>query len=247
MTTIAIVQARLSSSRLPGKVMLPLLGEPILTRVMRRAGRAERLDDVIVATSDEPSDDPIIDLAAAEGWPVVRGSLHDLLDRYVMAARAFDADVVVRITSDCPLIDPAVVDLTVAAFADGDVDYASNSLEPRTFPRGLDVEVIRRAALERAWREDTDPRWREHVTPFLYRHPEHFRLLAVPSSDPHPEQRWSVDTREDYALVRNIYDALGRDDFTWQEALAVVDAHPDWFELNRDVRQKTVPPASSQP
>ena len=241
--TVGIVQARIGSTRLPAKVLLPLLGEPMLSRVLRRTSRAERLDEVVVATTDQPADDAIVELAEREGWPVVRGSAHDVLDRYVVAARAHDADVIVRITSDCPVIDPNVIDMTIAAFDEADIDYASNSLEPRTFPRGLDVEVISREALERAWREDADPAWREHVTPFIYRHPEAFRLLAVRSEDDHSEQRWSVDTAEDYELVRRIFEAIGRDDFGWREALAVVKDHPDWMALNRHIVQKRVPPA----
>jgi spore coat polysaccharide biosynthesis protein SpsF len=240
--TVAIVQARRGSTRLPGKVLLPLLGEPILTRVMRRASRARTLNEVVVATTTLPEDDAIVALADAHGWPVVRGSETDLLGRYLQAAATHDAEVVVRITSDCPLIDPAVIDATVTAFRAGDVDYASNTLPPATYPRGLDVEVIARPALERAGREDRDPAWREHATPYLYRHPELFRLLRVPADDDHADQRWSVDTAEDYELVGRIYDALGRDDFSWLDALAVVEANPSWSSINRHVPQKVVPP-----
>lgn len=243
MKTVAIVQARMGSTRLPGKVLLPLLGEPVLSRVMRRTARASRLDEVVVATSGDRSDDPIVELAEREAWPVVRGSADDLLDRYMLAARTHEADVVVRITSDCPLIDPEVIDRTVEAFAAGDCDYASTALEPRTFPRGLDVEVISRETLARAWQEDGDPAWREHATPYIYRHPELFRLCAVTADEDHSEQRWTIDTPADYELVRRIYDALGRDDFSWREALEIVEAHPDWMDLNRDVVQKVVPPA----
>jgi spore coat polysaccharide biosynthesis protein SpsF len=247
--TVAIVQARMGSTRLPGKVMLPLLGEPILTHVMRRASRARTLDEVVVATTGLPEDDPIVALAGSEGWPVERGSEADLLERYLGAARAHDAGVIVRITSDCPLIDAAVIDRTVGAFRTGDVDYASNTLDPATYPRGLDVEVIARAALERAGREDLDPAWREHATPYLYRHPELFRMLRVPADDARDDlatHRWSVDTPEDYALVERIFEALGRDDFTWHEALAVVEAHPSWSAINRHVVQRAVPPAAGR-
>jgi spore coat polysaccharide biosynthesis protein SpsF len=242
MTTVAIIQARMGSTRLPGKVMLPLLDEPMLTRVVRRAARATRLDLVVVATTTDAADDEIVALGAREGWPVERGSQMDLLDRYVQAARAHDADVVVRITSDCPLIDPAVLDDTVAAFDAAGCDYASNTLEPRTFPRGLDVEVVTRDALERAWREDRDPAWREHATPYVYRHPEAFRLLRVPGPSDHTRHRWSVDTPEDYELVRRIYESIGHDEFGWLEALALAEAHPEWSDLNRGVVQKSVPP-----
>jgi spore coat polysaccharide biosynthesis protein SpsF len=241
---VAVVQARVGSTRLPAKVMLPLLGEPMLTRVMRRAMRARTLDEVVVATTTRSEDDAIVELAGAENWPVERGSESDVLERYLGAAQAHEADVIVRITSDCPLIDPDVIDHSVHAFRRASVDYASNALEPRTYPRGLDVEVIARAALERAGRDDHNAAWREHVTPYIYRHPEHFRILRV-IADPtsHPEQRWSVDTSEDYEFVQLIYEALGRDDFTWLEALAVVDAHPTWASINRHISQKVVPPA----
>lgn len=238
--TVAIIQARTGSTRLPGKVLLPILGEPMLTRVWRRTVRAERLDSVVVATTIDAADDAIFELALREHWSVERGSEHDLLDRYVEAARRHRAEVVVRITSDCPLIDPTVIDDTIAAFEAGDCDYASNSLEPRTFPRGLDVEVVKREALERSWREDSAANWREHATPYIYRHPELFHLLRVPAPDNHSSERWSVDTPGDLELVRRIYGAFGRDDFGWREALAVVEAHPDWRELNRDVVQKSV-------
>jgi len=240
-TTIAVIQARMGSSRLPGKVLLPLIGRPILAHVVKRTARAQRLDGFVVATTADTADDPIADLAAREGWPLVRGSVDDLLDRYVMAARAEGANVVVRVTADCPLIDPGIIDDTIEAFGAGDCDYAATGLEPRTFPRGLDVEVIARAALEQAWREDADPAWREHATPYIYRHPDRFRICPVVSEDDRSAHRWTVDAAEDYELVRRIYDAFGRDDFTWREALAVVEAHPDWSELNRNVVQKVVP------
>lgn len=240
MKTVAIIQARTGSTRLPGKVLLPLLGRSLLSHVVRRTSRATRIDETVVATTVAPRDDAIADLAAAQGWLVVRGSELDLLDRYLQAARAHDADVVVRITSDCPLIDPELIDAVVAAMDEG-VDYASNSLEPRTYPRGLDVEAMRRAALEEADRIDRDPASREHATPFIYRHRERFRLRRLAHPVDLSAHRWTVDTPEDYALVRRIYEALGRDDFGWRDALAVVEAHPEWADVNRDVRQKTVP------
>jgi len=223
--------------------MAPVLGEPMLALVMRRAARARRLDRVVVATTGLPADDAIVDLGLEQGWEVHRGSEHDLLDRYVTTMRATGAAVVVRITSDCPLIDPEVIDATIAAFEAGSADYASNTLEPRTFPRGLDVEVVTADALERAWREDRSPAWREHATPYIYRHPERFRLIRHGSPDDHSDQRWSVDTPEDLELVRRLYGELGRDDFGWRDALAVMDAHPDWMELNRAIEQKPLPPA----
>lgn len=243
--TVAIIQARTGSTRLPGKVLLPLLGEPLLARVVRRVARASTVDVTVVATTTMPNDDAIVDLATHEGWLVSRGSEMDLLERYLEAARVHGADRVVRITSDCPLIDPDVIDTVVRALEAAAADYASNTLEPRTFPRGLDVEAMTMATLETAGRSDHDPASREHVTPFIYRHPDLFRLVRVPSDDDRSEHRWSIDTPNDYELVARIYDALGRDDFTWRQAMAIAEAHPDWMDLNRHVTQKTVPSASA--
>jgi spore coat polysaccharide biosynthesis protein SpsF len=239
--TVAIIQARTGSTRLPGKVLLPLLGEPLLSVVVRRVGRASSVDVVVVATTTLPADDAIVELGKRDGWLVERGSEMDLLDRYLAAARAHGADRVVRITSDCPLIDPAVVDEVVAALDGAGADYASNTLVPRTFPRGLDVEVMTMAALEAAGEADTDPASREHATPYIYRHPQRFRLSGVRLPVDLSSHRWTVDTPEDYELVRRIYDALGRDDVAWRDALAIVESNPEWSDLNRHIEQKTVP------
>jgi spore coat polysaccharide biosynthesis protein SpsF len=239
--TVAIIQARTGSTRLPGKVLLPLLGEPLLSVVVRRVGRASSVDVVVVATTTLPADDAIVELGTRDGWLVERGSEMDLLDRYLGAARAHGADRVVRITSDCPLIDPAVIDEVVGALEGAGADYASNTLVPRTFPRGLDVEVMTMAALEAAGEADTDPASREHATPYIYRHPERFRLSGVRLPVDLSGHRWTVDTPEDYELVRRIYDALGRDDIPWRDALAIVESNPGWSDLNRHIEQKTVP------
>ena len=241
MKTVAIVQARLGSSRLPGKVLQPLAGEPMLVRVVRRLSRARTLDAVVVATSTAQADDAIVELGRREGWPVERGSESDLLDRYTSAAQAHAVKVVVRVTSDCPLIDPELVDEVVDAFSGSGADYASNTLEPRTYPRGLDIEVMTMTALSRAWREDTNPAWREHATPYLYRHPERFRLLRVAGFEDHSEHRWTVDTEADLELVRRIYDAFPDDRFGWREVLELLEQHPDWSAINRGVPQKGVP------
>lgn len=241
MRTVAVVQARLGSTRLPGKVLLPLAGQPLLIRVMRRAARALSVDDIVVATTTLPQDDRIVELAEGQGWPVVRGSEMDLLERYIQAARSHRADRVVRITSDCPLIDPALIDDVAAALEGEAGDYASNTLEPRTYPRGLDVEVMTRDALEAADREDHDPASREHATPFIRRDPERFRLVRVVGIRDESAHRWTVDTPQDYELVRRLYEVLGRDDFTWLDALEVVNANPAWGTANRGITQKAPP------
>lgn len=232
----------MGSTRLPGKVRLDLAGEPMLARVVHRVQRARLLDEVVVATTTQSDDDAIAQLCAVRGWPCARGSLDDVLDRYFQAALARRAEVVVRITSDCPLIEPELIDQVVGAvLADPPhVDYASNVQPPRTFPRGLDTEVMRFDALERAWREDTNPTWREHVTPYLYRHPERFRIQGVFNAVDLSHLRWTVDTAEDLELVRRIYGFFGDDTFSWYDVLRLLEWRPEWLEINRSVEQKAV-------
>ncbi|MGH2466213.1 MAG: cytidylyltransferase domain-containing protein [Candidatus Limnocylindrales bacterium] len=236
---MAIVQARMKSSRLPGKVMAPILGRPILVHVLERVARAQLVDETVVATTVDQADDPVAALADQHGWPVVRGQRDDVLDRYVQAARERDAGLIVRITSDCPLIDPEVIDAVIASMGPDD-DYASNTLEPRTYPRGLDCEVITRSALEQAWRDDQDPSSREHVTPFIYRHPERFKLRRVANETDESGHRWCVDVQEDLDLVRRIYDVVGSGRVSWTEVLEASKAHPEWRDLNSAVAQKTI-------
>ncbi len=240
MNTVAIVQARMGSTRLPGKAFLDVCGEPMLARVMARCRRATTLNRVVVATTTEPADDVLCDLCTARGWPYYRGSQDDVLDRYYQTAGQHQADVVVRITSDCPLIDPDVIDLTVNAFLrlQPDCDYVSNGEPPRPFPRGLDVEVVRFQALERAWREAREAAFREHVTLYIYRHAEKFRLATVLAERDYSDQRWTVDTPEDRDLVLKLFAHFGHDRFGWRDVLAVLAEHPEWSAINRHVKQK---------
>lgn len=242
MKVVAIIQARMGSTRLPGKVLLDLAGEPMLVRDMNRLLRADTLDEIVIATTVESRDDVIVDLCQERGWPRFRGSEDDVLDRYYRAAKVHQADVVVRITSDCPLIEPQVVDRVVQAFMERqpEVDYASNTAPERTFPRGLDTEVMRFDALERAWREDDDPAWREHVTPYVRRHPELFQTCGVLNDEDLSHMRWTVDTPEDLAFVRHIYEHFGHDRFSWQEVLALLEQNPGWLSINREIEQKTI-------
>jgi spore coat polysaccharide biosynthesis protein SpsF len=240
MCTAAIIQARMGSTRLPGKVLLDLNGEPVLVRVVERVKRSTKLDTVVVATCGQ-TDNPIVALCAERGWQWFVGSEDDVLDRYYRAALEHQAVTVVRITSDCPLIDPDIIDGVIDKFTHHSVDYASNTLPPRTFPRGLDVEVFRFDALERAWREDKKTAWREHVTPYIYNNPEKFRLLPVTHAVDLSGMRWTVDTPEDLDLVRRIYRQFNNDKFSWREVLDVLDARPEWLDVNRDIIQKEVP------
>jgi spore coat polysaccharide biosynthesis protein SpsF len=242
MTAVAIIQARMGSSRLPGKILAELAGQPMLARCVARLGRAQMLDDLLVATTTSPVDDVTTELCATRGWRCFRGSEDDVLDRYYQAARLQDMDVVVRVTSDCPFIEPEIVDRVIREFSERqpDVDYASNVIPERTYPRGLDVEVFTVRALERAWREDDNAAWREHVTEYITRNPDRFRLHGVCHPENLSQWRWTVDTAEDLRFARLIYTAFGHDLFSWRDVLVLLAEHPEWAEINRDIPQKSV-------
>jgi spore coat polysaccharide biosynthesis protein SpsF len=238
---VAIIQARMGSTRLPGKVLRDVAGAPMLQRVLTRTARSV-VKDIMVATTVSAADDAIVAWCRTEDWSVFRGSEDDVLDRYYHAAAARSADVVVRITSDCPLIEPTIVDRVVGEFLDrGDVDYASNAVPRRSFPVGLDTEVMTFEALARAWREDARPSWREHVTPYIHRHPELFRRHSVVNDIDYSHLRWTVDTAEDLEFVRAVYERLGRDDgFSWIDVLQLLDREPALVAINRHVQEKTL-------
>lgn len=238
MNILAIIQARMGSTRLPGKVMQDIGGATMLARVVNRTRRARLVNEVVVATSTSEKDEALVGECERLGVRLFRGSEEDVLDRYHGAARAFGAEVVVRITSDCPLIDPELIDRTITAFQQQNADYTSNALE-RTWPRGLDTEVFKAEALKRAWEEAKEPYQRAHVTPYLYQHPEWFRIVPFKGETDYSGYRWTVDTPADLALVREIYARLGnRDTFSWREALAVMEADPALAEINREILQK---------
>jgi spore coat polysaccharide biosynthesis protein SpsF len=239
--TVAIIQARMGSSRLPGKVLLDLAGEPMLARVVDRVHRAATIDEVVIATTTEPADDRLAAHCTDRGWPCFRGSQDDVLDRYYRAAREHRADVIVRITSDCPLIDPEILDQVVDALRlPRPADYACNFAPRRTFPRGLDAEAMTRETLDRLWTEDRNPAWREHVTQYLHHNLDRFAWRGVEHERDLSALRWTVDTPEDYDLIRRIYDALGHDRFSWRDVLALLDGHPEWLRINSQVEQKAV-------
>jgi spore coat polysaccharide biosynthesis protein SpsF (cytidylyltransferase family)/GNAT superfamily N-acetyltransferase len=220
MQTLCVVQARTGSTRLPGKVLADVGGRPMLRYLLERL-EPLTVDEIVVATSSEARDDPIAEIATAAGRPVVRGSEHDVLDRFVSTLDAHPAQHVVRITADCPLTDPALVDAVVAHHRKTKADYTTNTL-PRTFPKGLDVEVASADALRVAHAEATTTTEREHVMPFLYRRPERFRLANLRNNVPLGDERWTVDTAEDLAVVRDIADRMGERRFGWRDVLSVV-------------------------
>jgi spore coat polysaccharide biosynthesis protein SpsF len=238
MKVVAIVQARMASTRLPGKVLLDLAGRTMLARVVRRVRRAAGIDEVVVATTGALGDEGIVEECRRLKVACFRGSEPDVLDRYYGAAAAHQAGVVVRITADCPLIDPGETGRVIRAFVGGQPDYASNILH-RTYPRGLDTEVISAATLARAWREAGEPYQRTHVTPYIYQHPQRFRLLSVTGEEDLSVHRWTVDSPDDLELVRAIYLRMsGEDTFSWRDLLRLLEDQPWLGELNRHVRQK---------
>jgi spore coat polysaccharide biosynthesis protein SpsF len=226
-TTIAILQARMTSTRLPGKVMEPLSGAPMIQRQIERISRAKRLSGLVVATSVDPSDDELEAFVSRLGVPVVRGPLDDVLGRYVQAIDASDPSVVVRLTADCPLTSPVVIDAVIDSFFSGSYDYCSNTLQP-SYPDGLDVEVVRSSVLRWVASNSTDPNEREHVTLGVYRRPERFALGNFAGDVDVSGLRWTVDTPEDLAFVRWVYSELfpSSPEFDLPDVLELLRAQP---------------------
>lgn len=237
MNTAIVVQARTSSSRLPGKVLLPLLGEPLLARMLERLQAMRTAATLVVATTVDPSDDPIVSLCHRLGVRVFRGHPTDCLERHLGAAESVAADVVVKIPSDCPLIDPAVVDRVLAQWAQsaGRYDYLSN-LHPPSWPDGQDVEVMSFDALSTANREATRPLEREHTTPFFWENPERFALGNVAwERDLFQTHRWVVDYPDDLRFVAAVFEKLYRQKpiFSVEDVVELVENHPHLAQLNQ--------------
>jgi len=238
---LVIIQARMGSSRLPGKVMKPLLGEPMLKILLQRVSRVSEINQIVVATTTEPADRVIADACTEWGYGTFRGSETDVLDRFYQAARLLSPEAVIRITSDCPLIEPTLISEMIQDFRKQiSVDYLTNTLPPRTFPRGLDTEIFTFAALKRAWEEASGEGFREHVTPYFYKNPKEFVCKGFFSKKDYSHFRWTVDTPEDYELIKRIYEAFGRFDFSWLEVIELLKKHPEWSDLNANIQQKNV-------
>jgi spore coat polysaccharide biosynthesis protein SpsF len=238
----AIIQARMGSERLPGKVLLDIAGETMLERVIWRVRRSTLVETIIVATTTSPVDDDVAATAAKAGVHVTRGSEENVLDRFHDAAQEFGVGTIMRVCADSPFVDPDVCDQAIRAFrhATPEVDYASNKLEP-SFPLGLDVEVFSRAALDRTWREATEDFEKAHVTAYIYQHPESFRLLPVKSDRDLHSMRWTVDTPEDLEFARQVYTRLGRhNDFSWLEVVKLLEREPGLMDINSHLRPKHV-------
>lgn len=241
MRIVTVIQARLGSSRLPAKVMLDLAGKPALERCLARARRIIGVDEVVVATSIDATDDVLETACDRLGARCVRGSQADVLDRFLTAARATSADAIVRITSDCPLLDPVESSRVVTAFASDRVDYTSN-VQTRMYPRGLDTEVFSRDALERAARDATTTPEREHVTLRMYARRELFRCSAVTPTDGEDlsHLRWTLDTLDDYRALHALHALLGpRAEIAgYKEIVALLAEHPEIGTLNAHIEQK---------
>jgi len=240
MKIVAIVQARMGSSRLPGKALKDIHGRSMLARVVRRAGRSALIDRLVVATTVKKADDDIVNECESLGVSYYRGSEDDVLDRYYKAARAFSAESIVRITSDCPLIDPEIIDRVIKSFLEHHADYASNTMES-AFPRGLDVEVFTFEALEEAW-QNADQKFEHiHVTPYIYLHPKQFKIFSVTNEENFSNYRWTVDTQEDLDLIRTIYKKIDQDDdLSWKDVLKLFHNEPNLSDINRHIRQKSL-------
>lgn len=242
MKRVAILQARMTSTRLPGKILIPVLGKPLLAYEVERLQLCKNIDELLIATTTNAQDDAVVDFCDRFQLSCFRGSEPDVLARFHGAARQAQADMIVRVTGDCPLIDPVVVDAVIAAYEAGQADYVSNTLE-RTFPRGLDVEVFSAEALEKCHREAQEPTEREHVTPYIYRHPERFVIQQHQQAANHSDLRWTVDTPEDFELIRLILEALYpvKPDFGVADVLAILVQHPEWQRINAHIEQIKLP------
>lgn len=240
MKVVAVVQARMGSSRLPGKILLPLAGAPLLQRMVERVRAARELDQVVVATTVDPGDEPVRALCARLGVRCYSGHRADLLDRHLRAVEGLDADVVAKIPSDCPLIDPRIIDRVITYYRAhaADFDFVSN-LHPATYPDGNDVELMPRPLLELAWREAVRPHEREHTTPFFWDQPDRFRVGNVAwetGRDLSMSHRLTIDYPEDHELIAAVYDRLYRPQgppFSLDEVLAFLEENPAVFEKNR--------------
>ena len=242
MNIVAIIQARMGSTRLPGKVLREICERAMVLHVIDRVKRVENINAVCLASTDSSADDLLESLVCRQSdVSIYRGSEDDVLDRYYQAAVMMEADVIIRITADCPLISPQVINQVLDAYLENpnEVDYVSNTLE-RSFPHGLDCEIISMETLRLAHQEAVETPDREHVMPFLWRQPERFRLKNVAHDKDLSHYRWTVDTPDDMQLVQKIYQHLYPQNnfFEWQDACALIEDHPEWLDINAEIQQK---------
>lgn len=238
MKTVVIVQARMTSTRLPGKVLKEIMGKPLLEYQMERLRHIKSVDEIVIATTINDTDQPIVDFCERLSVSYFRGSEEDVLARYHGAAEKYNADVVVRVTSDCPVIDPAVCEEAITYFMKIHDQYDYVRLEQ--YPRGLDAEVLSFKVLDECFREATEKPDREHVTPFIYRQLERYRVKHMTCNEDYSHHRWTVDTPEDLELVKRIIEGLYpiKKMFDFVDVLDILKKNPDWYYINEKVRQK---------
>lgn len=245
MRVVAVIQARTGSSRLPGKVLLPLLDRPVLEWVVRATRAVQGVDDVVVATTLEPGDDAIVELCASLEVPCVRGDVEDVLGRFLLAVSddgVGDADAILRVTADCPLMDPAVCDMAIGLWrANPHLDHVGTGT-PRCLPRGLDAEVAKVAPLRRLAAElgAEDSHHRTHVTSYLYSHPEEFNVASINVLPGAGDLRATLDTTQDWEVIRGLAERLGDRPPAWREVVATLRANPDLAALNAQIQQKAL-------
>lgn len=239
MKKVAIVQARMSSTRLPAKIMLPLKDKPVLQNIAERIRTAKNISGVIIATSAETSDDIVENFCMKAGIKVFRGSLNNVLERYYKCALRESADVIVRCTADNALIDGNIIDEALNVFSSGELDYLSYK---NGLPLGMHVEIFSFAALEKSYNEARDPECLEHVTPYMIKNPEKFRVLffADDKDADNSSMRFTMDTPEDYEFVKRIYASFDTNIFSYSEILRVLSEHKDFLEINQNIHQKTL-------
>lgn len=242
MKTFLIIQARMMSSRLPGKVLRPLLGKPMLEWVIKRASRSKVIDGCVVATTTDPSDDKIEQWGNEHGVFVFRGSQFDVLDRYYQAAKQAGADFIIRVTADCPLIDPDLIDELFGFYQKEQADFAANRLPPpwhRTYPIGLDAEIVSMTMLEKAWKNAAEKYEREHVMPWFYDTPGRCKVAILDNPVDYGMHRWTVDTPEDYEMMHLLFEKL--DDpssASWMDVLRTIEENPEIELINASSKAK---------
>jgi spore coat polysaccharide biosynthesis protein SpsF len=240
---VASIEARTGASRLPGKVLKPLGGAPVLSQMLRRVRASAMLDDIVIATTDVSTDDAIAEWAASEAVTCFRGSENDVLDRVIRAHQMMQSDVVVELCGDCPLIEPQVIDLGVESFLEGGCDLVSTVIEP-SFPAGVDVEVFHLSELERVGKDVRDPVVREHVSSHFYQHPEKYRLrsLLAPAKWRFPDYRFLLDYPEDLAFLQSIFthfEKSGNPDFNIDDVLSLLRKKPHLLKINQHRRGRS--------
>lgn len=237
--TSVIIQARVGSTRLPGKVLKDLCGKPILWHVWNRLSHSKKVDEIIIATTTLPEDDLIKSFCEQYSIPFYRGSTNDVLSRYYEAAEKYNADTIIRVTADCPVIDPTIIDHVINSYRTEQVDYMSNGMT-RTFPRGLDTEIFSFRILELAHKQAILEYEREHVTPYIYNHPELFSLKSFVNIEDLSFYRWTVDTEEDFKLLKFIYESLfhKKEIFLLDDILNLFKENPQLLKINQHIEQK---------